>query len=49
MSAIKQTKKKDHKNTYILYADAEKSFDKFWFTDSLIETKITKLYMAKMI
>ena len=27
--------RQDNKNTYILYVDAEKCFNKFWFKESL--------------
>ena len=37
MNAIIEKQSKDHKNTYILYADAEKCFNKLWLKDSLIE------------
>ena len=37
MKAIIEKQRQDHKNTYILYADAEKCIDKFQLRDSLIE------------
>ena len=37
MNAIIEKQRQDNKNTYILYADAEKCFDKLWLKDSLIE------------
>ena len=37
MSTIIGKQRQDHKNTYILYADAEKCIDKFQLRDSLIE------------
>ena len=39
ISAITEKQRQDNKNTYILYADAEKCFDKLWLKDSLIEIK----------
>ena len=37
MKAIIEKQRQNHKNTYILYADAEKCIDKFQLRDSLIE------------
>ena len=37
MNAIIKKQRQDHKNTYILYADAEECFDKLSLKDSLIE------------
>ena len=37
MNAIIERQRQDIKNTYTLYADAEKCFDKHWLKDSLIE------------
>ena len=37
MNTIIEKQRQDNKNTYILYADAEKCFDKLWLKDSLIE------------
>ena len=37
INAIIKKQRQDNKNTYILYADAEKCFDKLWLKDSLIE------------
>ena len=37
INAIIKKQRQDNKNTYILYADAEKCFGKLWFKDSLIE------------
>ena len=37
MNSIIEKQRKDHKNTYILLADAEKCFEKLWLKDSLIE------------
>ena len=37
INAITEKQRQDNKNTYILYADAEKCFDKLWLKDSLIE------------
>ena len=37
INAIIKKQRQDNKNTYILYADAEKCFGKLWFEDSLIE------------
>ena len=37
MSAIIEKQRHDYKNTYILYADAEKCFDKLWLKVSLSE------------
>ena len=37
MNVIIEKQRQDNKNTYILYADAEKCFDKLWLKDSLIE------------
>ena len=37
MNAIIEGQRQDHKDTYILYADAEKCVDKLWLKDSLIE------------
>ena len=36
MNAIIEKQRLEHKNTYILFADAEKCFDKLWLKDSLI-------------
>ena len=36
MNAIIERQRQDIKNTYTLYADAEKCFDKHWLKDSLI-------------
>ena len=37
MSAIIEKQRQDHNNTYILYEDAEKCFDKLWWINNLIE------------
>ena len=37
MNAIIEKQRLEHKTTYILFADAEKCFDKLWLKDSLIE------------
>ena len=37
INAIIEKQRQDNKNTYILYGDAEKCFDKIWLKDSLIE------------
>ena len=37
MNAIIEKQRQDNKTTYILYADAEKCFDKHWLKDGLIE------------
>ena len=40
INAIKENQRQVNKNMYILYADAEKYFDKLWFKDSLIDMEI---------
>ena len=39
MSVIREKQRKDHKNTYILYADTEKCCGKLWLKESLLEMK----------
>ena len=41
MNAIIEKQRQDNKNTYILYADAEKCSVKLWLKDSLIEMERT--------
>ena len=41
MNAIIEKQRQDNKNTYILYADAEKCFEKLWLKDSLIKMERT--------
>ena len=37
MNTIIEKQRQENKNTYILYADVEKRFDKLWLKDSLTE------------
>ena len=44
MNAIIERQRQDHRNTYTLYADAEKCFDNLWLKDSLIEMQKAGYY-----